>query len=521
VKVSIYVRVSTAAQAAEERVSLPAQASELKELAVARGWELVTPSGSFDGVPSGVFGDPGVSGDEIETRPGMMALLEAVKDGAVHAVLVRDTNRLARHELAAQQIHAVLEAHGVRLVTPSMEYEYSNLQHRLMLGLLGSIEAYAKRWLVGNMRRHREAQAKTGRWGESVKLFGYRWDKTMKRPVLAEQEASTVREVFRLAAEGRSCEAIARELTRQGRRTRKGGTWYGYRVTAILRRAEYKGEWFTVQGVRVRPEFAPVRLLPAQKGSPKQESASALVDDATWTQAQATAAAFRGRRRPSVRRKFLLSGMVYCGQCGRMMSVRCPSPKYRYYGCNTASRSRGAACQMKHVRAEHLEREIWSHVLEMARDPALIAEAAEHTKQKRLGEWQSELKESIYPGLKSLRVRDGRARRGYESDVYTLEELARSKAEIEGEREQLQTRQKELEALVSDEEKRRQAVDSTAGILQAVSDLDGLSLEEKRRLLFRLGARVTVLSKDHCRFEWYGEAVSRADRPLAAAHQDS
>jgi len=252
---------------------------------------------------------------------------------------------------------------------------------------------------------------------------------------------------------------------------------------------------------------------------PRHEPALALVDEATWEQAQATAKAFRKRKRPSVRRDFLLSGMMYCGECGHMMTVRCPSPAYRYYACNIAAKSRGAACQMRHVRAEELERAIWGYVLQLAYDPSLIADAAEHTKQNRLGEWEAELKDSVYPGLKALRMREGKARRAYEFGVYTLEDLARSKTEIEEEQEQLQARQHELETLVGDEEKRQQAVDATGQMLQAVSDLDALNLEEKRRLLFGLGARVTVLSRDRSRFEWYGAAASGADRPLAAAHQ--
>ena len=49
-----------------------------------------------EALPAGAFGDPGITGDTIEGRPGMMALLAAVRAGRVDAVLVRDTDRLAR-----------------------------------------------------------------------------------------------------------------------------------------------------------------------------------------------------------------------------------------------------------------------------------------------------------------------------------------------------------------------------------------------------------------------------------------
>jgi DNA invertase Pin-like site-specific DNA recombinase len=215
----IHVRVSTSARAGEDRESLPEQARELHALAKSRGRPVKYPP-DFRGreaLPEGVFGDPGISGDTVEGRPGLVALLEAVRAGGIGEVLVRDVNRLARDELAAQQIHAVLEAHGVLLVTPAMEYDYANLQHRLMLGLLGSIEAYAKRWLVMNMKRAREAKKQRGEWGNSHVPYGFRWQwvdkiaRTPGRPVPAPEEIEIVREI---EAEQAELAAHKEQLTR-------------------------------------------------------------------------------------------------------------------------------------------------------------------------------------------------------------------------------------------------------------------------------------------------------------------
>ena len=139
-----YVRASTAPQAEKEKTSSPDQGRELTALARSKKWEILQPPdfvgrrklAAWTRMLSHAFGDPGISGEELEKRPGMMALLAEVQAGRVWALLVRDTNRLSRDELVSQRIYAALEAHDVPIVTPGMSYDWDNLQHRLMLGLL-------------------------------------------------------------------------------------------------------------------------------------------------------------------------------------------------------------------------------------------------------------------------------------------------------------------------------------------------------------------------------------------------
>ena len=85
-KCGLYIRVSTAGQAEEDKTSLPEQAREFKALARARGWEIVSSSCGLERIAkepgdkealTGVFGDPGISGDGVETRLGLVARLEA------------------------------------------------------------------------------------------------------------------------------------------------------------------------------------------------------------------------------------------------------------------------------------------------------------------------------------------------------------------------------------------------------------------------------------------------------------
>ena len=375
----------------------------------------------------------------------MIALLGAVKAGGIGTVLVRDVNRLARHELAAQQIHAVLESHGVLLVTPAMEYDYANLQHRLMLGLLGSIEAYAKRWLVGNMKRARDAKKQRGEFGNVRAPYGFEWQmadplaRTPGRPVPIPDQIKAVKEMYRLCAEEHlSTEEIAEWLRAHRVPTRKAGAWwYSSHVGRILRSPCYKGAWDTARGVQA-------------KNAPE-----AVVDAKTWAAAQAVIDRHRTNHGPRVKRHFLLAKLIFC-ECGSSMTGRMPSRRgghYVYYTCNSRVRGRPHACEGRYVRAEPIEDAAWQMVEALARNPGQIEKLLAATERDMLPRWQREFTRTNKL-LKDQEFEHERVMVAYRRGVTTLEQFAEEKQQIEAEQAELRARAQHLEALIEGEQLR-------------------------------------------------------------------
>jgi site-specific DNA recombinase len=118
-----YARVSTDEQA-QEGVSLDAQRTRIEAYCVAKAWNLV-----------GVEADPGMSAKDIR-RPGLQAILEAVRSGKVAAIVVYKLDRLTRSVLDLNRIVEFLDKHSVALVSMQESLDATTPTGRLMLNSL-------------------------------------------------------------------------------------------------------------------------------------------------------------------------------------------------------------------------------------------------------------------------------------------------------------------------------------------------------------------------------------------------
>jgi DNA invertase Pin-like site-specific DNA recombinase len=91
------LRVSTEAQAGEDRASIPAQKSVCSKIAQQYGLEIIATVEMID-----------ISGTAVLQSPEMQQLLETIRLGKVHGVVAREFSRMMRPENFAD--YAILQA---------------------------------------------------------------------------------------------------------------------------------------------------------------------------------------------------------------------------------------------------------------------------------------------------------------------------------------------------------------------------------------------------------------------------
>jgi site-specific DNA recombinase len=451
------------------------QRTRCRALCEARGWEVAAE-----------FEDEGLTGRNMD-RPGLQAMLRAAADGDIEVVVVYRLDRLARKSRHLQEIwEDHLAKHGVELASTTESIDTSNPMGRAMMQMVGVMAQLESEMIQERTSDGRREKAQQGGFGLAVRSYGFKWDKgdkdtkRPKRPMIIEAEAEVVRTIFDMAAGGHSVEGICKTLHRQGVPRRKGGKWWNPEVQEILANPAYMGRFVTWRDPETGEEtLADPRLCPP-----------AIVDEAVWQAAQAVTRAYRGHRRPWVKRTFLLSGFCTCGKCGRTLTIRQPDEKHAYYACNGTLRGE---CDAKHVPAGGLDEKVWGFVRSLQDDPEMVKAYARQTTEDLLPKWERELVR-VGEQLKHWRNRERTAREKLETGVYSDDDYRKTKAEYDLHWGDLQAEAAALEEKITHARQERADVDWTAEVLRRAGDLDALDLDGKRRLLSALGATVTVIT---------------------------
>ena len=329
---AIYGRYSSNLQ---DQTSIDGQFRNCEEFCERKGFEIVAR-----------FSDEGITGTD-DSRPGYCALMEAVGRADVDVIVVDETSRLTRNpstllallDTLAYRNQALLDCRG---------FDSTQESAMLLAGLYGGMDRMELDKIRARTHRGLRERAEGGHW-TGGKVYGYRSvpvdpddPKTRRRLVIDPEQAEIVELIFRSYAEGMSPKRIASMLNERGVPS-PGSTWKrtkrrtrGWMHTAIvgtadcgsdiLRNETYAGQiiWNKRRSKRVpgtsRRKF---EMRPKSEWVIHDAPKLRIVPDNVWQRVRARLALNRRRaaERPQAGRgyhvsRYLLSGILQCGECG-------------------------------------------------------------------------------------------------------------------------------------------------------------------------------------------------------------
>ncbi len=257
-KVFGYTRVSTEGQD-KHGYGLEAQREAIQRFCASKKWELVR-----------IFEDPGVSGataDEEElvvNRPGLQEMLSSINGHHIRYVVVLNTSRLWRSDLAKAIIQRQLRNLDVDVKSieqPSYSIKKQEPSDYLVNSLFEALDVYQRLEIAVKLRRGRLVKAQQGGYAGGQPPYGYRAVRGSKILHVDENEAKVAHEIFKLQKRGLSANAIAAFLNKDGIKTREGAEWTHTQILRILsRRAFYAGKTYSYGGVRSRAQHHPILM---------------------------------------------------------------------------------------------------------------------------------------------------------------------------------------------------------------------------------------------------------------------
>ncbi len=338
---ALYARVSSNRQDVD--LSVSAQLRALKDYARANGYSVARE-----------YVDEAESG-RVADRPQFREMIEegSKPNAPFQVILVWKFSRFTRKREHAVAFKSMLRRKGVRVVSIT-EHADDSPTGKLMEAIIESVDEFYSENLAQEVVRGMREAASRGFFLGSKAPFGYKRvkanDGAKERPTLEVDPATApiVKEIFESSLRGNGLKEICRELndrgiTNRGRRWYKGGLYY------LLTNEAYTGT--AVWGRNSKGEKAqdPVRVEGAWPALVSRELFDA-VQQAMRDRAP------KVRRPARVGSKFLLSGLLKCGVCGRPYSGQgAKSGQYGYYICGTLFREGAGTCSARYLNASKVE----------------------------------------------------------------------------------------------------------------------------------------------------------------------
>jgi site-specific DNA recombinase len=376
-KAAIYTRVSSEAQASEDRASLTDQRERSEAYCQMEGWEIV-----------GVYEDAGVSGAKA-SRPSLDRLLKDAADGKFERVVFLKLDRLGRSLRDLLNLSKTLEDLGVGIVSVHDKFDTATLSGRLYFSLLGAFAEFERGTIIARTIAGKWGGARKGRWQAGWMAYGYDRDPEGHMPVINEVEAAVVRRIFDLYVNGSSATKIANLLRAEGVPTKGRGArsidgehkgWHRTSITRLLTNPMYMGEAYYGKTQKDRNG----RAVPRPREEWESLECPAIITREVWDAARKRSDRnVAESRMPSAKKTaFLLSSLIFCKECGRKMysqsrrTRRNPSYQYRNYVCPTAH-NYGQCRTPVGVSAERVEAAVLTELVRLYSEPERVLEACE------------------------------------------------------------------------------------------------------------------------------------------------
>lgn len=357
--VAIYIRVSTQEQALEG-FSIDEQQRRLLSFCEAKNWTVYKS-----------YIDPGYSGSNLN-RPAIQQLIKDAENHCFDMVLIYKLDRLSRSQKDTMHLlEDVFLSNKVDLMAMNESFDTSTPFGRAMIGILSVFAQLERENIKERTSMGRKARISKGYFHGSHPPLGYQFKPGGNDLETNPYESIMVREIFEKFLNGETIYSIAQCMAETyGNNVRE---WSNTMVRRILKNPVYVGK---------------VRY----GGDLFDGLHESLVSEKDFAKAQAVLVRNKELDRRTYEYKtpaggtadHLLTGLLYCGDCGARMAYNKVSKNVNRYSCYSVSRKnksliRSEYCtnRLNPYTAQELEELILGEISKLSKFPNGVLETIE------------------------------------------------------------------------------------------------------------------------------------------------
>lgn len=407
--------------------------------------------------------DDGFTGSNFN-RPDFMRMIEDLNKKKFNIIIVKDLSRFGRDYIeSGKYLQKIFPEKRVRFISVNDNYDSENADvsdTHLILPIRNFINDSYCRDISMKVKSSKEIKRKNGEFISSFAPFGYKKDEKNKHKLVVDKKVShIVKRIFDMKIEGYSSKAIADFLNSIGEITPgkykedtyvncngfsiKNGKWDAKMINRILENKVYIG--ILEQGKTAKLNYKSTRIVDVSKDDwiVIKDSHEPIVSKSIFELANKMM--FRDLN-TTKQKPTLLSGMLYCKDCGSSMvrrKVKSSKGEEIFYICSQYNRNKDCSRHSikeseilealeyvltNHINAYHLLLEKIRHIDFSSLEIKVDVESLEKEKIK-----YEKLRQSLYLDLEDELISSEefeRYRKNYLLKIREIESQISKKKEI-------------------------------------------------------------------------------------------
>lgn len=330
--------------------------------------------------------DDGYTGMNFD-RPGLKQMMEDIDDGIIDCIVVKDLSRFGRERIeAGTYLLKTFKEKNVRFIAINDSYDSltaSNSETHVILPIKALTNDNYSRDISMKVRSSKAVKRERGDFVGGTAPYGYK--KAPDNPnklVIDEEAAEVVKSIFDKKINGKSANAIAKDLTNEGvltpseYRKSKGekttgfkrtnpGKWSARGVMRILRNEAYMGTLIQGRYRKISYKVKKCVEKPEEEWSVHENAMEPIISRIDFKTVQMLIERDT-LQAPGTDISYMYSGMLFCGDCGHPMFRRQYDGKNErkvFYFCSKYEKGEG--CSSHKIYEEDLDRILTFHLTDM------------------------------------------------------------------------------------------------------------------------------------------------------------
>ncbi len=465
-----------------------------------------------------IYVDDGFSGTNFE-RPDFMRMLEDIEAGKVNLVITKDLSRLGRDYIGTgYYLEKYFPEHNIRYIAVNDGIDtFSDSGNNDMSPFKSVINDMYAKDISKKVKSVFRSKAASGKFIGAFAPYGYKKDpRDNSKLVVDEVAAATVRKIYKLYIEGKGLSHIAHTLNSDGvpnpsrykaveTNYRNGLTknllWEHNTVKAILASPTYAGNM--AQGKFKKVNYKSKKLLRVDKGGWMivENTHEPIVSMEDFQLVQKMIYRKSSLNVMSKKVTKLLSGFIFCGDCGQYMTFTRTQKGEEYVVCSKYKRHTAKYCTRHSMKVSELEAAVLEDIRTMLKAVINCEDIARETQKQPGNSRKSSITQEIAGIERKLEEINNTIRNLYKDKVKGIlsePEFIDLNKGFNKEKEILVYKYNELQGLLNQQTKRDSEVESVLATVKSLVEVQSLS----RELLEKLVDKIEVYEDNSIRITY-------------------